>query len=107
MIITDLFGEDVSTNCQVLYGPNTDQIDDIIKHIGPGVCDFSDINVCLVTVGHHDLGMRLGQFSSDYKRLINALHVHNSYMHLFVMSGQIWPYTSLCHHKSGNILAEN
>ena len=40
MVITDLFGEDVGTNCRILYVPNNDQIGDIADHIGPGDKDF-------------------------------------------------------------------
>ena len=86
MVITDLFGEDVGTNCRILYVPNKDQIGDIADHIGPGDKDFSEIKVSVLAVGHHDLKTRLGQFISDYKRLVNALRVHNSNMLLLVMS---------------------
>ena len=86
MVITDLFGEDVSTNVRILYVPNSDKIYDIVTHIGPGKKNFSDIKLCVIAVGHHDLDTRLGQFSSDYRKLINALRVHNSYMQLYVMS---------------------
>ena len=86
MILTDLFGEDISTNCHVLYFPLNDMLGDIVKHIGPGTKDFSHINVCCVAVGHHDLETRLGEFVSNYRRLVTALRNHNAYMHLFVMS---------------------
>ena len=82
----ELFREDVSTNCRVLYMPIKDQLEDIVNHIGPGPYDFSDITVCCLAVGHHDLSTRLGEFVNNYKRLINALQNHNSYTHLFVMS---------------------
>ena len=86
MIITDLFGEDILTNVRVLYVPNSDRIDDITSHIGPESKNFTDIDICFIAVGHHDLHTRLGQFIQDFKRLINALHVHNSKMFLFIMS---------------------
>ena len=86
MIITDLFGEDVSTNCRVLYMPIKDMLADIVRHIGPGARNFSDIGVCCLAVGHHDLETRLGEFVNNYRRLVNALHNHNSFMHLFCMS---------------------
>ena len=86
MILTDLFGEDVSTNVRVLYVPNSERIEDIAGHIRPGSKDFSHIQICFIAVGHHDLQTRLGQFISDYKKLFNALHVHNSKMYLFLMS---------------------
>ena len=86
MILTDLFGEDISTNCRVLYVPLRDMLVDIVRHIGPGSKNFSDINVCCIAVGHHDLETRLGEFINQYKRLVNALRNHNVFMHLFCMS---------------------
>ena len=61
MILTDLFGEDISTNVWVLYVPNSDRIDDIMAHIGPESKYFTDIEFCFISVGHHDLHTRLGQ----------------------------------------------
>ena len=86
MILTDLFREDVATNVRVLYVPNSDKIDDISSHIRSGTKDFSIIRICFMAVGHHDLKTRLGLFILDFKKLINALRVHNSNMYLFLMS---------------------
>ena len=81
MILMDLFGEDMSTNVRVLYVPNSDRIDDIMSHIGPESMNFTDIDICFISVGHHDLHTRLGQFIQDFKRLIKALHIHNVSLH--------------------------
>ena len=86
MILTDLFGEDIMTNVRVLYVPNSDRIDNITSHIGPESKNFTDIDICFIAVGHHDLHTRLGQFIQDFKKLINALRVHNAKMFLFIMS---------------------
>ena len=86
MILTDLFGEDISANVHVLYIPNSDKIEDITGHIRPGSKDFSQIDICFVSVGHHNLHTWLGQFIRDFKCLLNALRVHNSKMFLFIMS---------------------
>ena len=82
----DLLGENVHTTVRISYVPNQDKIADITEYINPGVKDFSDIEICIIAVGYHDLKTRLGQFISDYKKLINALRVHNSKMFLFVLS---------------------
>ena len=86
MVLTDLFGENVDTNIRILYVPNQDKIADITEHINPGAKDFSDIEICIISVGQHDLETRLGQFILDYKKLINAVRVHNSKMYLFILS---------------------
>ena len=86
MILTDLFGEDVSTSMKVLYVPNKDKINNKGGHIRSGAKEFSMIKICCVAVGQYDLQTRLGQFILDYKKLINALRVHNSKMYLFLMS---------------------
>ena len=86
MILTDLFGEDISTNVRVLYVLNSDRIDNITSHIGPGSKNFMDIDICFIAMGHHNLHTRLGQFIQDFKKLINTLHVHNAKMFLFIMS---------------------
>ena len=86
MILTDLFGEDISTNVRVLYILNSDRIDNITSHIGPESKNLMDIDICFIAVGHHDLHTRLGQFIQDFKKLINALRVHNAKMFLFIMS---------------------
>ena len=86
MVLTDLFSENMDTNVRILYVPNQDKIVDITEHINPGAKDFSDIEICIISVGQHDLETRLGQFISDYKKLINTLRVHNSKMYLFILS---------------------
>ena len=85
MVLTDLFGENVDTNVRILYVPIQDKIADITEHINPGAKDFSDIDICIISVGQHDLETRLSQFISDYKKMINALRVHNAKMYLFIL----------------------
>ena len=86
MILTDLFREDASTNCHVLYIPNKDTIHDITLHIKAVDKDFSDVVACLLSEDHHDLDTCLGQFIQDYKNLLSALRVYNSHIFMFVLS---------------------
>ena len=86
IVLTDLFGENMDTNVRILYVPNQDKIANITEHINPGAKDFSAIEIYIISMGQHDLETRLGQFISDYKKLINALRVHNSKMFLFILS---------------------
>ena len=86
MVLMDLFGENVDRNVRILYVINQDKIADITEHINPGAKDFSDVEICIISMGQHDLETRLGQFILDYKKLINVLRVHNSKMYLFILS---------------------
>ena len=60
MIVTDLFGENLCTNIRILYVPHGDKVKDIASHIRLSKKKFSNIQVCLIAVGHHDLGTKVG-----------------------------------------------